>query len=147
MYDFIEDIGILMSAFSLLLYFVLVGVHEENPTLCNYIIRKGKSILLTISDHCGYLLILHKNMADRSLLNGVNNHSICLGLQQHQYQSLFTRKTLGLRQQRSVDHQGKILQRREWLPPHYSYLENSKDRGACWATVNGVAKSQTYLNN
>ena len=46
MYDFIEDIGILMSAFSLLLYFVLVGVHEENPTLCNYIIRKGKSILI-----------------------------------------------------------------------------------------------------
>ena len=28
-------------------------------------------------------------------------------------------------------------------PVQYSCLENSTDRGACWATVHGVAKSQT----
>ena len=28
-------------------------------------------------------------------------------------------------------------------PLQYSYLENSVDRGAWWATVHGVAKSQT----
>ena len=29
----------------------------------------------------------------------------------------------------------------------YSYLENSMDRGAWWATVHEVAKSQTQLHN
>ena len=28
-------------------------------------------------------------------------------------------------------------------PFQYSYLENSMDRGACWATVHGVTESQT----
>ena len=31
-------------------------------------------------------------------------------------------------------------------PPQYSCLENSIDRGAWWATVHGVTKSQTPLN-
>ena len=32
--------------------------------------------------------------------------------------------------------------------PHlYSYLENPKDRGACWASVCGVTKSRTWLSN
>ena len=30
---------------------------------------------------------------------------------------------------------------------HYFYLENSMNRGAWWATVHGVAKSQTQLSN
>ena len=30
-------------------------------------------------------------------------------------------------------------------PPQYACLENSVDRGAWWATVHGVAKSQTQL--
>ena len=30
-------------------------------------------------------------------------------------------------------------------PLQYSFLENSKDRGAWWATVHGVAESQTGL--
>ena len=30
-------------------------------------------------------------------------------------------------------------------PLQYSCLKNLKDRGACWATVHGVAKSQTRL--
>ena len=32
-------------------------------------------------------------------------------------------------------------------PLQYSCLENPMDRGAWWATVNGVAKGQTRLNN
>ena len=32
-------------------------------------------------------------------------------------------------------------------PLQYSWLENPMDRGAWWATVHGVAKSQTQLNN
>ena len=37
--------------------------------------------------------------------------------------------------------------RREWQPTQYSCLENSTDRGAWWATVHGVAKSQTQMKN
>ena len=32
-------------------------------------------------------------------------------------------------------------------PVHYSCLENPMDRGAWWAAVHGVAKSQTWLSN
>ena len=32
-------------------------------------------------------------------------------------------------------------------PLQYSYLENSMDRGAWWATVHRVAKSKTQLSN
>ena len=32
-------------------------------------------------------------------------------------------------------------------PLQYSCLENPMDRGACWATVHGVAKSQTWLSD
>ena len=32
-------------------------------------------------------------------------------------------------------------------PLRYSPLENSMDRGAWWATVHGVTKSQTWLSN
>ena len=32
-------------------------------------------------------------------------------------------------------------------PPQYSCLENPMDGGAWWATVHGVAKSQTRLTN
>ena len=48
------------------------------------------------------------------------------------------------------DTVGRILQRCviwNWLPPQYSCLENSMDRGAWWATVHGVTKSQTPLTN
>jgi len=37
---------------------------------------------------------------------------------------------------------GKIPWRKEWLL-QYSSLENSMDRGAWWAIVHGIAKSQT----
>ena len=33
------------------------------------------------------------------------------------------------------------------LPPQYSCLENPIDRGAWWATVHGVAESQTRLSD
>ena len=33
------------------------------------------------------------------------------------------------------------------FPLQYSCLENSMDGGAWWATVNGVAKSQTRLSD
>ena len=32
-------------------------------------------------------------------------------------------------------------------PLQYSFLENSMDRGAWWATVHGVTKSQTRLSD
>ena len=32
-------------------------------------------------------------------------------------------------------------------PLQYSCLENSIDRGACWATVHGITKSWTRLSN
>ena len=32
-------------------------------------------------------------------------------------------------------------------PLQYSHLENSRDRGAWWATVHGVARSQTRLSH
>ena len=41
---------------------------------------------------------------------------------------------------------GKIPWRKEW-PLQYSCLENSMHRGAWWATVHGIAKSQTWLSN
>ena len=31
-------------------------------------------------------------------------------------------------------------------PLQYSFLQNSMDRGACWATVLGVTKSRTRLS-
>ena len=40
----------------------------------------------------------------------------------------------------------KILWRREWLPLQYSCLDNPVDRGAWWASVHGVTKSQTGLS-
>ena len=38
---------------------------------------------------------------------------------------------------------GKIPWRRKWHPLQYSCLENPMHRGAWWATVYGVAESQT----
>ena len=32
-------------------------------------------------------------------------------------------------------------------PLQYPFLENSMDRGACWAAVYGVTKSQTQLSD
>ena len=40
-----------------------------------------------------------------------------------------------------------IFRRRRWHPTLYSCLENPMDRGAWWATVHGVAKSQTRLSD
>ena len=43
----------------------------------------------------------------------------------------------------------KVPWRRKWQPtpiPH-SFLENPMDRGAWWATVQGVAMSQTQLRD
>ena len=42
---------------------------------------------------------------------------------------------------------GKISWRREWLPTPYSCLGNPMDRGAWWATVHRVEKSQTWLSD
>ena len=39
----------------------------------------------------------------------------------------------------------KIPWRRKWQPTPVSCLEDPMDRGAWWATVHGVAKSQTRL--
>ena len=41
----------------------------------------------------------------------------------------------------------RCAQRRQWHPLQYSCLENPMDRGAWWAAVHGVAKSQTRLSD
>ena len=47
----------------------------------------------------------------------------------------------------SVSGLGKSPEEGNGNPLQYSCLENSMDRGAWWATVHGVAKSQTRLRN
>ena len=46
----------------------------------------------------------------------------------------------------SVSGLGKSPEEGNGNPLQYSCLENSMDRGAWWATVHGVAKSQTNCN-
>ena len=47
----------------------------------------------------------------------------------------------------SVPGLGRSLGEENGNPLQYSCLENSMDRGTWWATVHGVAKSQTRLSN
>ena len=47
----------------------------------------------------------------------------------------------------SVSELGKSPGERNGYPLQYSCLENSMDRGTWWATVHGVTKSQTQLND
>ena len=47
----------------------------------------------------------------------------------------------------SISHSGRSPGEGHGNRLQYSYLENSKDRGAWWATVYGVAKSRTQLND
>ena len=42
---------------------------------------------------------------------------------------------------------GRYPERGNGTPLQYSCLENSMDRGACWAIVPGVTKSRTQLIN
>ena len=46
----------------------------------------------------------------------------------------------------SIPGSGKSLGEGKGNPLQYSCLEKSTDRGAWWATVHGVAKSQTQLS-
>ena len=48
-------------------------------------------------------------------------------------------------QVRSLNQEGKSPGEVHGIPIQYSCLENPMDRGAWWATVHGVAKSQTRL--
>lgn len=44
-------------------YITFVEVYEENPFPNNYVIRKGKSISIAFTDHCGeYSLVLYQNL-------------------------------------------------------------------------------------
>ena len=47
----------------------------------------------------------------------------------------------------SIPGLGRSLRRGHGNPLQYSCLGNSVDRGAWWATVHGVAKSQTWLSD
>ena len=47
----------------------------------------------------------------------------------------------------SIPGLGKTPAERNGNPLQYSYLGNSMDRGAWWATIHGVANSQTQLND
>ena len=46
----------------------------------------------------------------------------------------------------SIPGSGRSPEEGNGNPLQYSCLENPMDRGACWATVHGVAKSQTRLS-
>ena len=46
----------------------------------------------------------------------------------------------------SIPWLGRSPGERNGYPLQYSCLENAKDRGAWWATVNGVTKSRTWLS-
>ena len=47
----------------------------------------------------------------------------------------------------SIPGSGRSSGERNGNPLQYSYLENPMDRGARWAIVHGVAKSQTQLSD
>ena len=47
----------------------------------------------------------------------------------------------------SIPGLGKTPAERNGTPLQYSYLGNSMDRGAWWATIHVVANSQTQLND
>ena len=47
----------------------------------------------------------------------------------------------------SIPGWGRSLGEGNGNPLQYSCLENSMDRGAWWATVHGVTKSQTQLSD
>ena len=47
----------------------------------------------------------------------------------------------------SIPGLGRFPGERNGNPLQYSCLENPMDRGAWWATVHGVAKSQTRLSD
>ena len=47
----------------------------------------------------------------------------------------------------SIPGSGRSPEEGNGNPLQYSCLENPMDRGACWATVHGVAKSQTRLSD
>ena len=47
----------------------------------------------------------------------------------------------------SILGSGRLPGEGNGYPCQYSCLENSVDRGACWATVHGITKSQTRLSD
>ena len=47
----------------------------------------------------------------------------------------------------SIPRPGRSPGKGNGNPLHYPCLENSMDRGAWWATVHGIAKSQTRLSD
>ena len=47
---------------------------------------------------------------------------------------------------RSIPRSGRSPGEGNGYPLQYSYLENFMDRGAWWATVHGIAKSDGYLS-
>ena len=47
----------------------------------------------------------------------------------------------------SIPEIGRSPGKGNGYPLQYSCLENPMDRGACWATVQGVAKDQTQLSD
>ena len=48
---------------------------------------------------------------------------------------------------RSIPGSGRFPGERNGNPRQYSCLENPMDKGAWWATIHRVAKSQTWLGN
>ena len=47
----------------------------------------------------------------------------------------------------SIRESGRPPGKGNGYPLQYFFLENSMEKGAWWATIHGVSKSQTQLNN
>ena len=58
-------------------------------------------------------------------------------------------KNLPAMKETQVQSRGRedVVEKGMATPLQYSCLENSTDRGAWWATVHGVTKSQTQLSD
>lgn len=55
------------SAFSLLLYVVLIAIEDKNPASHRCVTGEGRSVLMAFSDSCGFSLILHQNTTSSSV--------------------------------------------------------------------------------
>ena len=91
-------------------------------------------------------LMLKKTQTTQSVFNDIRKWLLChfIGFPggSDGEESAYNAGDLG-----SVPGLGRSAGEGNGYPLHYSFLENPMDRGAWWATIHGVTKSQTLLSN